>query len=103
MEFLQFLREYISIAVIAGMFTYRLLSSIIDNLVNPLINMIFNEYAFYDYNISLNEEHEVILTDPANTNGYVKHYIGLGVILREFIIWSVAMFTLFLAISINKK
>lgn len=103
MNFLEFLTVYISIAVIAGMFTFRLLSSIIDNLVNPLINMIFNEHTFYAYNVSLGEENEIILTDPANSKGYVKHYIGFGTILREFIIWAIAMFTLFLIASITKK
>lgn len=103
MNFLEFLTEYISIAVIAGMFTFRLLSSIIDNLVNPLINMIFNEHTFYAYNVSLGEENEIILTDPTNSKSHVKHYIGIGTILREFIIWTIAMFTLFLIASITKK
>ena len=103
MNFIQFLTEYVSIAVIAGMFTFRLLSTIIDNLINPLINMIFNEHTFYAYNVSLDEDNEVILTDPVDSKGYVKHYIGFGTILRELIIWTVAMFTLFLITAINKK
>ena len=103
MNFIQFLREYISTAVIAGIFTFRLLSIIIDNLINPLINMIFNEQTLYAYNISLDAENKVILTDPVDSKGYVKHYIGLGTILREFIIWTVAMFILFLIVAINKK
>lgn len=103
MNFIQFLTDYISITVIAGMFTFRLLSSIIDNLINPLINMIFNEQVFYAYNVSLDEHNEVILTDPVDSRGYVKHYIGFGTILRELIIWTAAMFTLFLITSINKK
>lgn len=103
MNFIQFLTEYISIAVIAGMFTFRLLSTIIDNLINPLINMIFNEQTFYAYNVSLDEDNEVILTDSVDSKGYVKHYIGFGTILRELIIWTVAMFTLFLITAINKK
>lgn len=103
MNFIQFLTEYISIAVIAGMFTFRLLSTIIDNLINPLINMIFNEQTFYAYNVSLDEDNELILTDPVDSKGYVKHYIGIGTILRELIIWTIAMFTLFLIIAIKKK
>ena len=103
MNFIQFLTEYISIAVIAGMFTFRLLSTIVDNLINPLINMIFNEQTFYAYNVSLGADNEVILTDPVDSKGYVKHHIGFGTILREFIIWTVAMFTLFLIAAINKK
>ena len=103
MNFIQFLKEYISIAVIAGIFTFRLLSAIIDNLVNPLINMVFNEHTFYAYNISLDENNEIILTDPVNSKSHVKHYIGFGTILRELIIWIVAMFTLFLITSINRK
>jgi len=103
MNFIQFLTEYISIAVIAGMFTFRLLSTIIDNLINPLINIIFNEQTFYAYNVSLDEDNELILTDPVDSKGYVKHYIGFGTILRELIIWTVAMFTLFLITAINKK
>ena len=103
MNFIQFLTEYISIAVIAGMFTFRLLSTIIDNLINPLINMILNEQIFYAYNVSLNADNEVILTDPVDSTDHVKHYIGFGTILREFIIWTVAMFTLFLIAAINKK
>lgn len=103
MNFTQFLTEYISISVIAGIFTFRLLSTIIDNLFNPLIHMIFNEQTFYAYNISLDEDNKVILTDPVDSNGYVKHYIGLGTILRELIIWLSAMFTLFLITAINKK
>lgn len=103
MNFIQFLTGYISISVIAGMFTFRLLSTIIDNLINPLINMIFNEQTFYAYDLSLDADNEVILTDPVASKGYVKHYIGFGTILREFIIWIIAMFTLFLITAINKK
>ena len=103
MNFIQFLTDYISIAVIAGMFTFRLLSTIIDNLVNPLINMIFNEHSFYAYNVSLDEDNEIILTDPVESKSYVKHYIGFGTVLRELIIWATAMFTLFLITAINKK
>lgn len=96
MNFLEFLIRYISIGVIAGMFTFRLLSSIIDNLVNPLINMILNEHTFHAYNVSFGEENQIILTDPASSKGHVKHYIGFGTILRESIIWTIAMFVLFL-------
>ena len=103
MNFLQFLTEYISIAIIAGMFTYRLLSVIIDNFVNPMVNMMFNEHTFYAYNIALDEKNEIILTDPVDSKGYVKHFIGLGTILRESIIWVIAMFTLFLIVTITKK
>lgn len=103
MYFLQFLKEYISITVIAGIFTFRLLSTIIDNLINPLINMIFHEQIFDNYNLSLDESNQRILTDPVDSKGYVKHYIGFGKILRELIIWTVAMFILFLIASIYKK
>jgi len=103
MNFIKFLQDYISIAVIAGMFTFRLLTTIIDNLINPLINMVLNEQTFYAYNLSLNDENEVILTDPTDDKGYVKHYIGFGVILREFIIWMIAMIILFLLASLTKK
>jgi hypothetical protein len=65
--------------------------------------MILNEQIFYAYNVSLNADNEVILTDPVDSTGHVKHYIGFGTILREFIIWTVAMFTLFLIAAINKK
>lgn len=103
MNFIQFLKNYISISIIAGIFTYRLLSVIKDNLVYPLINLVFNEHTFYAYNISLNEDHELVLTDPTNPKNYVKHYIGFGTILRELIIWVITMFILFLIESINKK
>lgn len=103
MNFIQFLTEYVSIAVIAGIFTFRLLSVIIENLINPLINMIFHEQIFYAYNVALDEDNQVLLTDPENSKGYVKHYLGFGIILREFIIWIVAMFTLFLITAINRK
>lgn len=103
MNFVEFLTTYISIAVIAGMFTYRLLSTIVDNLINPIMSMIFHDQLFYSYNISLDEDNKVILTDPVDSKSHVKHYIGIGNILRELLIWTVAMFTLFLITVITKK
>jgi large-conductance mechanosensitive channel len=103
MNFIQFLTEYLSISVIAGLFTYRLLSIIIENLINPLINMIFHEQIFYVHDLSLDKNYEIILTDPVDSKGSVKYYIGFGLILREFIIWTIVMFILFLIASINKK
>ena len=67
MNFIQFLTEYISIAVIAGIFTFRLLSTIIDKLINPLINMVLNEQTFHAYNVSLDGNNEIILTDPVDS------------------------------------
>lgn len=103
MNFIQFLNNYISIAVIAGIFTFRLLSVIIDNLINPLINMILHEQSFCDLDISLNQDNEIILTNPVDSKGQVKNYLGFGMILRELIIWIIAMFILFLITIINKK
>ena len=94
-NFLDFLSNNVSISVIAGIFTFRLISSILENIINPLMNIILNENTFYSYNLTIDQDDKVVLTDPVYNLSHAKYYFGFGVVLRELIIWIIAMFILY--------
>ena len=94
-NFFQFLSTNIGISVIAGIFTFRLISSILENLINPLINIIIHEHTFYSYNMTIDQNDKVVLTDPVNNLSNTKYYFGFGVVIRELMIWIIAMFILY--------
>ncbi len=101
--FLKFLQTYVSVAVIAGLFTYRLISSIINNLISPLISMMLHEQVFYSYNVDLGANNERVLTSPVDLRGVIKYRLGFGIILRELIIWVSVMFILYLIALYTQK
>jgi large-conductance mechanosensitive channel len=94
-EFFNFLSKYVNLPVISGVFTFRLISVILDNIVIPLIAMILHENIFYSYNLRIDKNHDVILSNPTDLTGAVKYQIGFGTVLREFIIWVIAMFIIY--------
>lgn len=94
-NFLDFLSTNVSISVIAGIFTFRLISAVLENIINPLINIILDENTFYSYNMTIDQDDKVVLTDPVNNLNHTKYYFGFGVVIRELIIWIIAMFILY--------
>lgn len=103
MNFLQFLMNDISLPVIIGMFTYRLLSSLLNDIIIPIIDILLHEHTFYQYNLGLGEDNEIILTDPVDMKNALKNRIGFGIFLRELIIWLVVMFIFYIIFVISQK
>lgn len=95
MEFINFIKSHLTISVIAGIFTYKLISAYLEYLINPIFNMIINKSNFESislyYDTNLNQK----LITPVDNSGTIKYHIGIGYIIRETIIWIIAMAVLF--------
>jgi large-conductance mechanosensitive channel len=93
-SFLEFLRLYISIATIAGIFTFKLLNSLVDNILNPLLSIILDESDYYKLNFKIDSNYQVIkISNIVHKHKYYE--FGIGILLRDFIIWLTSMLTLY--------
>lgn len=92
--FVQFIFSNISISVIAGLFSYRLLNSFLDNILLPLVDIsILPECKFYRLSKMYNLNKKPVKKDVCDEN-YV-YIFKPGIFLKEFIIWSITMIFLF--------
>lgn len=91
----KFFKSSVSRSVIAGVFTYKLLSTIIENFIEPLFSLFvphkwfvsFNRY--YDGNVNSLKVNEVSMKDP------VKYKFRFGRIFREAVVWCIAMMIIY--------
>lgn len=93
-----FVDTYFNISVIAGLFTYRLLSSFITTIFTPFIDMILPLYVTENMNISLNSDYQRVYVNriSTTTSKQIEYIFAFGDLLREFIIWITVMSVLFL-------
>ena len=103
MNFLRFLFTYVTLAMIANLFTYRFVSSVVDNFISPLINIIINDDLFRNYNIHFDKNLQVVLVTTVNTSKTISYSFNFGVILKECITWLIVMFTLFTISRFTEK
>ena len=94
-NFNNFLSTQVSIPVISGIFTYKLLSSISDNIVSPVLAIMIDKNDFSVFDISIDDYNNIVLRTPVEISGSIKHSINVGVVLREFIIWLLIMILLY--------
>lgn len=92
--FCSFIVSYVSLSVIAGLFTYRLLNSFLDNILLPLLDLTllpetkFNKLTkAYDY--KKNKIEKII-----DNEKYV-YIIQPGLFIKELIIWCSMMLFLY--------
>ena len=102
LTFSSFLLSYFSLSVVAGLFTYRLINSFIDNIIIPLIDIsILPEKKFNKFTKVYNYKKKEIKS-PIKNREYV-YVIRPGIFLKELIIWCFVMISLYFIYRISKK
>ena len=93
-SFTQFLTSYIGLSVIAGLFTFRLINSIVDDLFFPFLDISFlPEHKFSRINKTYDKSKNDISSD-FHIKDYV-HQIRWGNFLRELLVWIVMMILIY--------
>jgi large-conductance mechanosensitive channel len=101
-NFSSFIVSYVSLSVIAGLFTYRLLNSLLDNIVFPIVDLsILPETKFHKLTKAYNHEKKEI------NNGFKKeeytYIIRPGAFLKELVMWCFIMLLLYSIYRISNK
>ena len=97
-SFFQFIGSYISLSVISSLFTYRLINSLLDNIIYPLFDISFlpdKRFSklsnLFDTNKNPLDYKKLKIKDSQ-----YKYVIRPGLFLKELIIWTVIMLIMFL-------
>lgn len=102
LNFSSFIVSYVSLSVIAGLFSYRLLNSFLDNIILPTLDLtILPETKFHKLSKAFNHKKTEINTDIQKEN-YV-YVIKPGLFLKELVIWCFMMLLLYFIYIITKK
>lgn len=93
-NFLTFIVSYVSLSVIAGLFTYRLLNSFMDNIILPVIDItILPDMKFHKLTLVYNHKKQPINNDFKKTE-YI-HVFRPGLFIKELVIWCIMMILLY--------
>ena len=95
LNFPEFVLSYISLSVVAGLFTYRVINSFLDNIIFPILDItILPDKKFLKHSLLFNSNKTKI-----NISSYQEeestYLIRYGIFLKDFIIWSIIMIILF--------
>lgn len=102
LNFSSFIISYISLSVIAGLFTYRLINSFLDNILFPLLDIsILPDKKFHKLTKTYNNLKQEINSNISNEN--FVYVIKPGIFLKELIIWCFIMLILYILFRISKK
>lgn len=98
-NFLSFLTSFVSISVIASLFSYKILNSFLDNIFFPILDLfILPDKQFHKltkvYDNDLNE-------DKTINNNELKYAIRPGIFLKDFITWSFIIIILYIVYRIS--
>jgi large-conductance mechanosensitive channel len=102
LNFSSFIVSYVSLSVIAGLFSYRLLNSLLDNIILPLLDItILPETKFHKLSKAFDHKKKQI-----NGNIEKENYIYIikpGLFLKELVIWCFMMLLLYFIYIITKN
>ena len=102
LTFSAFILSYISLSVVAGLFTYRLINSLLDNIILPLLDIsVLPESKFHKFTKVYNYKKKE-MKNPLKKNQYM-YIIRPGIFLKDLIIWCFIMILLYLIYIISKK
>jgi len=100
--FISFVLSYVTLSVIAGLFTYRLLNSFLYNILLPIIDLtLLPDRKFHKLSKMYNYKKEKI--EILHDKNDYKYIIKPGIFLKELIIWSIAMIILYIIYSFTNK
>ena len=97
-SYFSFIISFISLSVVAGLFTYRLINSFLEDVLLPCLDItILPNDFFLNMNILLDRNKKIIkLTNVDNSN--IKYSLNLGLFLKEFILWIIIITILYLLV-----
>ena len=102
LNFSSFIISYVSLSVIAGLFTFRILNSLLDNIILPILDIsVLPETKFHKLTKTYNHEKKEI-NNNIEKDKYV-YVIRPGVFLKELVIWCFMMLLLYFIYRITKK
>lgn len=102
LNFCTFIVSYVSLSVIAGLFTYRLLNSFLDNIILPILDLtVLPETRFHKLTKAFN--HKKIEINNVFKNEEYVYVIRPGLFIKELIIWCFMMLLLYFIYRISKK
>ena len=102
LNFSSFIISYVSLSVIAGLFTFRVLNSLLDNIILPIIDItVLPETKFHKLTKTYNHEKKEI--DPNLNKQQYIYIVRPGLFLKELIIWCFMMLLLYFIYSVTKK
>jgi len=102
LTFSAFILSYISLSVVAGLFTYRLVNSLLDHIILPLLDIsVLPEKKFNKFTKVYNYKKKEI-KKPIKNKDYM-YVIRPGIFFKDLIIWCFIMISLYLIYRISKK
>lgn len=96
------LRQSINFQVVLGLLAYRVVSTMIDKVIYPLLNIyLLDEDIFRKLNIFINKDSKkVVLLEPVREK-QVKYEIHFGTLIKEIVAFAIIFVLYFLTISYN--
>lgn len=102
LNFGSFIVSYVSLSVVAGLFTFRLLNSLLDNIILPLLDLsVLPETKFHKLTKTFNNKKKEI-ENNMNYESYI-YIIKPGLFIKELVIWCFVMLLLYFIYSISIK
>lgn len=102
LNFSSFIVSYVSLSVIAGLFSYRLLNSLLDNIILPLLDLsLLPDNKFHKLTKIYNHNKNEINNKPKKEE--TVYVIRPGMFLKELIIWCSMMLILYTIYSFSNK
>ena len=101
-NFATFIISYVSLSVIAGLFTFRLLNSLLDTILLPLIDITILPNCKF-HKLTKSYDYKKKNTESKFNNKDYVYVFQPGIFIKEFVIWSFMMIVLYLIYSITKK
>ena len=97
---LSFITSFVSLSVIASIFSYKLLNSFLDNIFFPIIDLfILPDKNFHK--LSRYYNNDLIKESSNNNNNKTIYAIRPGIFLKDFITWSFMIIILYLFYRLN--
>lgn len=94
LNFSSFIVSYVSLSVIAGLFTYRLLNSFLDNILFPIIDLtILPDTKFHKLTKTYNYKKEQVNFEFKKEE--YTYIIRPGAFIKELVIWCFIMLILY--------
>lgn len=95
---LSFITSFVSLSIIASIFSYKLLNSFLDNIFFPIIDLfILPDKNFHKLSTYYNND----LSKEPNNNNKAIYAIRPGIFLKDFITWSFMIIILYLFYRLN--
>lgn len=102
-SFNELLLKSINFQIILGLLAFRVVSTLIEKVLFPLINIyLLDEDIFRKMNIFINkDEKKIVLIDPVRDK-QLKYEIHFGTLIKEVIVFLI-IFVMYFLFSISQK